>query len=97
MNITENLVIQKRTTKFNPDPHYVLFIYNYGPVGDKLNVGPSSTGKNFPLNASSEIETIEEAMKAYNGFIAYVESRIQDGLKKGKKKEEKRPSYCLWT
>jgi hypothetical protein len=99
MNITTHLVILKEFNKYEPNKPYVLFIIENGRVGDKFNVGPSLSGRAFPPEASERFETFEEAYKAYQKFLAYVEDKIKTIKPKtdtATKKPGGRPSYTLW-
>lgn len=102
MNLTQTIV-KDHPSRFSPDYPYVLYLENYGPIGDKLNMGDSSTGVRFPPKASSRFKTKQAASKILKAFLVYVNAKIKDAEAKkrsdnkedGKKKSK--PSYFLWT
>lgn len=106
MEILNNLVIERRTPKYKDDKPYRLYIYGNGPVGDKLNMSNGSVGEIFPMEATSDFDTEEEAIDAYYKFYKYVEMKIKQAKSKDKgtstndkdtKKKSGRPSYFLWS
>lgn len=89
MKVTQAF-IKQHPSKFYPDKPYVLFIPDSGPVGDKLNVGPSTTGIRFPLKAAERFKTKKKAEECLVEFLRYVNAKIKDVTKSGKM------SYRLW-
>lgn len=95
MKITTHLVVKYDPSRFEPDKPYVLWIEESGRVGDRLNVDTNSPHSNFPVEASDRFSTAKEAYKAYDRFLAYVESKIRSLEKKPPKPGG--PSWHKWT
>ena len=102
MNLSRTIA-KHLPSKFAPDHPYVLYLDDYGAIGDKFNMGDSSTGVRFPPKASSRFKTKKRAEEVLKEFLKYVNAKIKDAAAKKRsdnKLEEKkrsRPSYFLWN
>lgn len=84
---------------------YILYIPDNGPLGDKFNMGPSSTGVKFPPQAAERFAFKRDAEKVLTAFLKYCKAKIDDikhnhvGHKNSgfsSNRLEKDPSYSLW-
>lgn len=96
MEILNKLVIERRTPRYSDDKPYRLYIYGNGPVGDKLNMSSGIHAEVFPVEATMDFETKEEAIESYYRFYRYVEMKIKQAKAKPSKANS-RPAYYLWS
>ncbi len=98
MNITDNLVIREYDNPLYPRRPYVLWIADYGPVGDKFDVDSADTPGMFPAKAAENMETLKEALEVREKFLSYVKSKITQAKKinQAKKIKSGKASYRLW-
>lgn len=85
---------------------YLVVIPESGPIGDRLNTGPSATGVRFPEKASGRFQYKKNAEEVCKQFIHYARKKIQDAANgyippchdpNAAEKNPRRPSYFLWT
>jgi hypothetical protein len=84
---------------------YLLYIPDSGPVGDRHDMGPSSTGMQFPTKASERFAFKKDAERVKAAFLKYCYAKMTDAAKghvhhknSGVSSERgaRNPSYFLW-
>lgn len=99
MRVTEAHVLYKPSTfKGEEEKPYVIYIPDYGALGDKFNCDTSRSGMAFPKKASSRFKFRKNAIRVCAQFVLYARQKIKDAEAASKKSSGKsrRPSYYLW-